>query len=148
MIYTPIPKLLADYPGQRTTVGLGNIGYFQLCRIPFISGAQGRDYTYPPLTAAYYQIHLAGDKVDSVHHIVIVGKERLPVCGRVCADDGPGLDLRVYVGNALRHDLSLGAAYGGGKGDELTVYVALPYGILINERQSAHSGPGQSLGTP
>ena len=91
------------------------------------------------LLALHHQRQFAGDGVNGVHHIVVLGKVELVLCFRAKeAPVGGHFDIRVNVVDALRSHIYLILPYRAAGGDDLAVEVGQADLIIIDQIQCPH----------
>ena len=146
MIHSPVAKLLPHDPGQGTAAGLADVGDGKLGGIQLVAGAQSGDGGDLALPGIHNETELAGNKIDAVGNIAVICVEegQLILLGVELAD-GADAAVGVDVPDPVSHGLRLKFAQGGVEGAELAVEVGDAHGVVVDQCDGAHTGPGQSL---
>ncbi len=69
-----LAALDAHHLGQRADRGLVDVGHLKAGRVHLVTCAHGADDGSAHLLALHHQRQLAGNGVDGIHHIVVLGK--------------------------------------------------------------------------
>ena len=132
--------------GKRADRGLIDISHLKAGRVHLVACAHGADDGGARLLAFHHQRQLAGNGVDGVHHIVVLGK--IEIVLRLRAKEAPvggHLDVGVDIVDALFRYIHLILPYRAAGGDDLTVEVGQADLIVIDQIQCAHAAACQRL---
>ena len=132
--------------GQRADRGLVDISHLKAGGVHLVTCAHGADDGGARLLAFHHQRQLAGNGVDGVHHIVVLGK--IEIVLRLRAKEAPvggHLDVGVDIVDALFRYIHLILPYRAAGGDDLTVEVGQADLIVIDQIQCAHAAACQCL---
>ena len=139
-----LAALGAHHLGQRADRGLVDIGHFKAGRVHLVACAHGADDGGACLLALHHKGQLAGDGVNGIHHIVVLGKVELVLCFRAKeAPVGGHPDVRVNVVDALCSHIYFILPYRTAGGDDLAVEVGQADLIIINQIQCPHAAARQ-----
>ena len=138
--------LLPHHLGQWTNGRLIDICHLEFRRVNLVAGAHGRDHRYACRLGLFDNGQLAGDGIDGIHHIVVLGKIE-PVLGlrKIEALVGAHVTVRVDVMDTVRCHLHLVATDACLGGNNLAVDVGAGYGVIVHKVQRSHTGSRQRL---
>ena len=111
-----------------------------------VAGAHGRDHRYACRLGFFDNGQLAGDGIDGIHHIVVLGKIE-PVLGlrEVEGLVGTHLTVRIDGMNPFLGYLHLVATDTCLGGNNLAVDVGASYGVIVHKIQRSYAGSRQRL---
>ena len=97
-LHPPLAALGPHHTGQRADRSLIDIGHLKAAGVQFVARPHRADDGHPRRAGLHDQGQLAGDGVDGVHHIAVLGKIELPrrlggVKGLIGADGDVGVDV-------------------------------------------------------
>ena len=139
----PLAALGAHDLGQRADGGLVDVRHLKAGGVHLVARAHGADDGGARLLGLDHKGDLAGDGVDGVHHIVVLGKVELIL--RFGGEEGlvgRDLDVGVDVMDALFRHIHLVLAHRLAGGHDLTVQVGQADLVVVDEVQRTHTaGP-------
>ena len=123
-----------------------NIRHLEGGGVQLIAGAHGADNGGARILCRLHQHQLAGDGVDGVHHIVILGKVKL-LCSfrQVKGLNGAGNTIRIDGAGSAGGGFCLIHTHGVHRCQNLAVDVGPADGIMVHKIQCAHTAAGQGL---
>ena len=146
MLDLPLAALGAHDLGQRADGGLVDVRHLKAGGVHLVARAHGADDGGARLLGLDHKGDLAGDGVDGVHHIVVLGKVELIL--RFGGEEdlvSRDLDVGVDVMDALFRHIHLVLAHRLAGGHDLTVQVGQADLVVIDEVQRTHTAAGQRL---
>ena len=140
----PLAQPLPQHPGQRAGVCFGKVGDGKAGGIQLVARTHAADDGRACRPAAADQLHLGGDAVDGVDHIIqrVEGEGRRVFLAEKLLP-AEHLRLGLDVADAPGHHLHLWLAHRGGQGDQLAVDIALADGVAVHQQDPAYAGPCQ-----
>jgi len=137
---------LSHDPGQGAHAGLVDIRNLKGRGLHLIARAHGADHRNARRTGPKNDLLFAGNGVDGIHHIVILGK--IELVGGVRHEKGlvsRHLAVGIDVQNAVPGHIHLVFCNGAAGGQNLPVQVGDADLVVIDQIQRPNPGPGQGL---
>ena len=143
---SPLFQFLAHDACQRAHGGLGDVRHLKGRRVQFVAGPHGADDRGIRLCGTLCQKQLAGDGVDGIHDIVVLGEIKLirrvrQIEAGIRPHNAGGVDVQ----HPLPCHIHLQPAHGGVGGKNLAVQIGNADGVVIDQIQHPHAAPGQCL---
>ena len=146
MLDVRLPQFLTDHLCQRIVDGLPDIRDLQLRGIELIGGAHTRDDGDVELMATLDKVELGRDRVDTVYHIVVVGKiELISVGGEIERLIFPHMAPRIDVVDTVFRHIHLVPPYAGDSSEDLAVDIRQADTVVVYDIYGSHTAAGQYL---
>ena len=140
----PLAALGAHDLGKGAHRGLVDVGDLKPGGIHLVACTHGADDGGARLLTLHHQRQFAGDRVDGVHHIVVLGKIELILGLRSKkALMGGDLNIGVDVVDALLRHLYLVLSHGAAGGNDLTVQVGQADLVVVDKVQRPHAADAE-----
>ena len=146
MLDLPLAALGAHDLGQRADGSFVDIRHLKAGGVHLVACAHGTDDGRARLLGLDHQRNLAGDGVDGIHHVVVLGEIELVL--RLRGEEGlvgRDLDVGVDLVDALFRHIHLILPHRLAGGHDLAVQVGQADLIVVDEVQRTHAAAGQCL---